>query len=79
MPLWVRHTLRNPTKNDWVTQIMKDPERVKVNLELIEIQYMTKETFNILCKQKVKYKAFEEMTNKKSKNEFKTSITEVII
>ena len=53
---------------------MKDLERVEIDLELIEIQNVTEEKYSLLCKQKVKSKAFEEMINKKSNREFNQHI-----
>ena len=53
---------------------MKEQERVKIDLELIDIQNMSEEKYKQLCKEKVKFKAFEEMTNKKTKRAFENNI-----
>ena len=46
---------------------MKDLEKVDIDLELIEIQNMTEESFKKLCKEKVKLKAFEYLILKHTK------------
>ena len=56
--------LENPKQNDWVTNVMKDLEKVDINLELIEIQNMSEEVFKKLCKENVKVKAFEYLKKK---------------
>ena len=56
--------MENPTKNDWVTGVLKDLEKVDIDLELIEIEYIFEERFRNICKLKVKSLAFEYLNNK---------------
>ena len=51
---------------------MKDLEWVEINLELIAIQKISEKKYKLLCKEKVKFKAFEEMTDKETKCDLKT-------
>ena len=46
---------------------MKDLEKVNIDLELIEIQNMTEESFKKLSKEKLKLKAFEYLISKLTK------------
>ena len=59
--------LENPKLNDWITRVMKDLEKVNIDLELIEIQNMTEESLKKLCKEKVILKAFEYLILKHTK------------
>ena len=57
--------MEDSTNNDWVTGVIKDFEKVKINLELIEIENMSEVNFKIICKQQVSKLAFEYLINKK--------------
>ena len=57
--------LENPTKNDWVTQVLKDLTYLDINLDLEQIEAMTADKFKALCKTKVKFKAFEYLEENK--------------
>ena len=66
--------LENQTKNDWVTQTVKDLEKVDINLELDEIEKMSDEDYEELCKTKVKKEAFKYLIEKKNKSETRKQI-----
>ena len=63
--------MENSTNNDWVTGVIKDLEKVKINLELIEIENMSEVNFKIICKQQVSKLAFEYLINKKNNRQNK--------
>ena len=73
--------LENPTKNDWVTQVLKDIVYLEVNLDLDQIEQMSTEKFKGICKIKVKEKAFlyleERKNNLKSVKHIKYSRLEM--
>ena len=50
--------MNNPTKNDWVTCVIQDLEKIDMNLELIEIENMSEGKFKQVCKEKIRKLAF---------------------
>ena len=50
-----------PTQNDWVSTAIEDLEDldINLNLELVEIEEMSKERYKSIVKEKVEVKAFE--------------------
>ena len=61
--------LENPTRNDWVTQILKDLEILDIREQITEIGQMSQEEFSEMCKEKVYQNAFQYLENKKNKSD----------
>ena len=59
----------NPTKNDWVTGVIQDLEKIEIKIELIEMEHFSEEKFQNVFKMKVKLKAFEYLNNKLKQRE----------
>ena len=57
--------LSNPTKGDWVSEILEIMEEVKLGLELEEIGFISKHRFKSLVRNIVKKKAFKYLIDKK--------------
>ena len=57
--------LSNPTKGDWVSDILEVREEVEFGLELEEIGAMSKQRFKSLVRNKVKLKAFQYLIEKR--------------
>ena len=57
--------LCNPTKGDWVTEVMNDIEDWDLNIELEDIKNTSKGMFRKLVKQNMKDKAFGSLLKKK--------------
>ena len=64
--------LENPTRKDWVSQILDDLEELEIDFELEEIQRMSKEKYKKIVKHSVEKKAFlylkEKKENRKSEH-----------
>ena len=60
--------MKSPTQNDWVSTALEDIEELEINLELEEIEEMSRERFKSIVKEKVKIKAFEYLIKEKRKN-----------
>ena len=58
--------MENPSKNDWVTCVVKDLENSNINLELIEIENMSEEQYKNICKEKITTMAFNYLISKKN-------------
>ena len=54
-----------PTQNDWVSTAIEDLEDLDINLELVEIEEMSKDRYKSIVKEKVEVKAFEYLIRKK--------------
>ena len=50
--------LEEPTKNDWVTEALKDISHLEIKMDLGQIEAMSIDKFKIICKQKVRQKSF---------------------
>ena len=57
--------MKSPSKDDWISQVLKEQDEFEINLELNEIQCMSKLKFKSLVQEKVKEKAFKYLMNKK--------------
>ena len=66
--------LQNPSKNDWVTQAVKDLESLNIDLELQQIENMSEDKYTQLCKQNVRIAAFNYLMDKKNKSEIRKHI-----
>ena len=64
--------MEHPPRNDWVTGVVQDLEKVQINLELIQIENMSESVFKNICKQKLKKHAFEYLISKKNSRQKKT-------
>ena len=60
--------LEQPTKNDWVTQVLKDIVSLNLNLDLNQIESMTSEKYTTLCKNAIKQVAFKFLQDKKAQS-----------
>ena len=69
-----RAQIENPSKNDWVSSVVKDLCTAKIDFELFEIEDMAEEKYKDICKQKVKNLALEYLLEKKSKRQNKHRI-----
>ena len=49
----------NPTKGEWVSEILQDMEELNIDISLSEIGAVTKQKFQYIVKEKVNYHAFE--------------------
>ena len=54
-----------PTQNDWVSTILEELNELEIDLELEEIELLSKEKFKSIVKDKVEAKAFEYLLKKK--------------
>ena len=66
--------LKNPTTNDWVTQVLRELDMLEINFEINEIEQMTKEEFSKICKLKVRNNAFDYLLRKKNKSDIRRHI-----
>ena len=57
--------MKSPTQNDWVSSVLEEQEELEINLELEEIEEMSKDRFKSIVKEKVEVKAFEYLIKKK--------------
>lgn len=55
---------RNPTKNDWILEVRKDLEELKINLNDEEIKKKTKEEFKRIVKRNGKEESFRQLKEK---------------
>ena len=58
--------MESPIKHDWVTGAIKDLEKINLNLELIEIENMSEESFKNDCKYEIRKVAFEYLVAKQN-------------
>ena len=54
-----------PTQHDWVSTILEELNELEIDLELEEIELLSKEKFKSIVNEKVEAKAFEYLINKK--------------
>ena len=57
--------LSNPTHRDWVSQVLKELEEINIQLEIHDIEILSKDKFKILVKDAVYKKAFLDLLKKK--------------
>ena len=60
--------MTEPTNNDWATQVMKDINDIKLEMELKDIEEVKSEEFEKVLKKKIRISAFEYLETKKKKN-----------
>ena len=57
--------MKSPSKDDCISQVLKEQDELEIYLEFKEIQCMSKLKFKAWVQEKVKEKAFEYLMNKK--------------
>ena len=57
--------MKSPTQNDWVSTALEDLEELEINLDLEEIEEMSRERYKSIVKEKVEIQAFEYIIKKK--------------
>ena len=57
--------LTNPTKGDWVSQVLSNLSEFPINLELRDIQNMSAKKYKLIVKNHIKEKAFRYLTARK--------------
>ena len=57
--------LTNPTHRDWVSQVLQELEDVEIQLEIHEIELMSKDKYKNLIKEAVYSKAFSDLIKRK--------------
>ena len=59
--------MKSPTQNDWVSTALEDLEELEINLDLEEIEEMSRERYKSIVKEKVEVKAFEYLIKRREK------------
>ena len=62
--------LSNPTHRDWVSQVLQEPEELEIQLEIEDIEDMSKNKYKSLIKEAVYNKDFFGFIEKKTRERF---------